>query len=270
MPAATLIRRRPTAPLPRRPAAADPATLRRLVEYAVRAPSAQDAQPWLFRIRGDALELRVDRTASTTDPGYRGRVIDCGAALAYLRVAIRALGRTAHVQRFPDAGDPDLLATIRLGEPCDATLDEVTLFAAIRRRGTHRRPFSERPVPERVLATLADTVRIEGAWLQVLSEPAERAAVAGDACTAPALLVLGTDDDSPAAWLRCGEALGLLLLRACVHGVAVSFIDPPVEVCALRTELARLPGGSRRQVVLGIGYGNGLPCLGGDDDVLMD
>ena len=212
--------------------------------------------------------MRLDRTRFGTDD--RGRIIECGAALAFLRVAIRALDRTAHVQRFPDAGDADLLATIRLGEPCDATLDEVTLFAAIRRR-PHHRHFAERAVPERVLATLADTARMEGAWLRVLSEPADRAAVAGEACTAPALLVLGTDDDTPAAWLRCGEAMGLLLLRACVHGVSVSFIDPPVEVCALRTELGPLPGGSGHpQRVLGIGYGSGLPCIAGEDDALTD
>lgn len=343
MPHATLIRRR-TAPaaVPRRLAAADPSTLRRLLEYAVLAPSGHNTQPWLFRIRGDAVEVRADRRRAlhVVDPDERELVISCGAALAFLRIAIRALGRIAHIQRFPDANDPDLLATIRLGEPCDPALDEVTLFAAIRRRRTHRLPFVPRLVPERVLATLVDTVRMEDAWLRVLCEPGEKAAVAdlvaegdrrqasdpafrrelaawlhpnhsraedgmrgsafgvpevasvvlpqiirgvdwgdrqaakdrGLACAAPALLVLGTDDDTPAAWLRCGEALGLLLLRACVHGVSASFLNQPVEVPALRTELARLVGGGHPQLVLRIGYGDRVPASARRpvDEVLMD
>ena len=97
------------------------------------APSGHNTQPWLFRIRGDAVDLRADRRRSLpmVDPDDRELIMSCGAALAFLRVAIRALGRTAHVQRFPDAADPDLLATVRLGEPCIGVWVNVALLLAL-------------------------------------------------------------------------------------------------------------------------------------------
>lgn len=327
MPIATLRHPRRAPAPPRQAASTDEHTLRRLVEFAVLAPSGHNAQPWRFHIRDGVLELRADRTRSlpVVDPDDRELTISCGAALGFLRVAVRALARTALIRRLPDPRDPDLLATLALAEPCDATLDEVTLFAAIRRRHTHRRPFASRLVPERVVELLADVPRMEGAWVRVLSAPGEKAPVAdlvaeGDrrqgadpafrhelaswihpnhsrardgmraavfgvpdlasvafpgiirsvdwgsrqaardrrlACAAPALLVLGTEQDTPEAWLRCGEALAMLLLHACVHGVSASFLNQPVEVPALRTELARVLGvQGRPQLVLRIGYGH--------------
>ena len=340
---ATLRRPRPVPSVPRTPASPDQHTLRRLVEFAVMAPSGHNAQPWRFRIRDGGLELRADRTRSlpVVDPDDRALVISCGAALGFLRVAIRALARTALVRRFPDPGDPDLLATISLAEPCDATVDEVTLFAAMRRRHTDRRPFAPRLIPRRVLEMLADVPRMEGAWVRCLSTPDEKRAVAdliargarrqgadpafrrelaswihpnhshardgmrasvfgvpdvasvafpgiirtvdwGSrqaardrrlACDAPALMVLGTDDDTAEAWLRCGEALALLLLRACVHGISASFLNQPVEVPELRPELARVLGVSGHpQLVLRMGYGREGPTTPrrSVDDVLVE
>lgn len=331
-------------PPPRRlPALPDHHALRRLVEFAVLAPSGHNTQPWRFRIRDGALELRADRTRSlpVADPDDRELTLSCGAALGYLRVAVRALARTAQVQRLPDPDDPDLLARITLAEPCEATLDEVTLFAAIRRRHTDRGRFAARLVPQRVLQTLADVPRMEGAWVRVLCAPDEKGPVAdlvaeGDrrqgadpafrhelaawihsnhsrardgvragvygvpdvasaafpqivrsvdwgsrqaakdrrlACAAPALLVLGTHDDTPEAWLRCGEALSLMLLRACVHGVGASFLNQPVEVPELRARLADLLGVTGHpQLVLRIGYGREAPASPRRslDDVLVE
>lgn len=72
----------------------------------------------------------------------------------------------------------------------------------------------------------------------------------------PALLVLATEKDSPTDWLRAGQALGQLLLRACADGVTASFLNQPIEVAALRPRLARalgVPGFP--QLLLRIGYG---------------
>jgi hypothetical protein len=73
---------------------------------------------------------------------------------------------------------------------------------------------------------------------------------------APALLVVGTERDSAADWLRAGQALGLLLLRACASGVAASFLNQPIEVAVLRTKLAvRLGARGFPQLLLRVGYG---------------
>lgn len=72
----------------------------------------------------------------------------------------------------------------------------------------------------------------------------------------PVLLVIGTNFDSPASWLRTGQALARVLLLACAGGVSASFLNQPVEVPALRNELGlRLGVRGQPQLILRIGYG---------------
>ena len=72
----------------------------------------------------------------------------------------------------------------------------------------------------------------------------------------PALLVLGTEEDSAREWVRAGQALGGLLLRACADGVTASFLNQPIEVATLRPRLARTLGvRAFPQLLLRIGYG---------------
>ena len=54
----------------------------------------------------------------------------------------------------------------------------------------------------------------------------------------PLVVVLGTDDDDPAAWLAAGQALGRLLLTATVHGLAASPMTQALEVPDTRSRLA--------------------------------
>ncbi|MEW6582895.1 MAG: nitroreductase family protein [Actinomycetota bacterium] len=54
-----------------------------------------------------------------------------------------------------------------------------------------------------------------------------------------ALAVVCTADDTPAAWLAAGQALGRILLVATRAGVAASFLNQPVEVPELRPHIAR-------------------------------
>jgi hypothetical protein len=55
--------------------------------------------------------------------------------------------------------------------------------------------------------------------------------------SAPGLLVLGTASDSPAAWLRAGEALERVLLDAAGHGFVAALHPQVVEVPETRAEL---------------------------------
>ncbi|NOT32243.1 MAG: hypothetical protein HOP15_17495 [Planctomycetes bacterium] len=52
-----------------------------LLELATRAPSSHNTQPWLFRARGDSIELHADRTRALpiNDPHDRELTIRCGA-----------------------------------------------------------------------------------------------------------------------------------------------------------------------------------------------
>jgi len=154
--------------------------LRFLVNYAVLAPSGHNTQPWLFRVRDDEVELFADRTRGlpVVDPDDRALVISCGAALFYLRVAIRHFGYADDVHPFPDPEDPDLLARVRLGPEHEAAEEDEVLFRAIPKRRSNRGPFEDRQVPGRLLSALQAAAWEEGAWLHLVQDEAAKHALA--------------------------------------------------------------------------------------------
>jgi len=148
--------------------------LRFVLNYAVLAPSGHNTQPWLFRLNGDEVELYADRTRglAVVDPEDRALTISCGAALFYLRTALRHFGYAGEVETFPDPEEPDLLARVRLGREQEATEEEQRLFRAIPERHSNRQAFEDRQVPGRLLFALQAAAWEEGGWLH-LAEDAE-------------------------------------------------------------------------------------------------
>jgi hypothetical protein len=146
--------------------------LRFLLNYAVLAPSSHNTQPWLFKVSDDEVDLYADRTRGlpVVDPEDRALVISCGAALFFLRVAMRYFGHTSEAQTFPDPGEQDLLARIRLGPEQEATEEEKMLFGAIPKRRSNRGPFEDRQVPERLPSALQAVTSEEGAWLHLVQD----------------------------------------------------------------------------------------------------
>jgi nitroreductase len=145
-------------------AALEAAALEGAARASMRAPSVFNTQPWHWRLIGDTLELRADRSRrlDTIDPDGRLLLLSCGAALHHARVTLAAAGRTAAVDRLPDEADRDLLARLTLVGKARR------LAAAIDRRRTDRRAFGERPVPEDLLRGLRTAVEREGAYLHVV------------------------------------------------------------------------------------------------------
>jgi hypothetical protein len=153
--------------------------IRFLLRYAILAPSGHNTQPWLFRMRGRAVELRVDRTRAlpVVDPDDRALVISCGAALGTLRIAARNFGYRAAVHDLPDPRDEDLLARISL-EPGDRPSDsEEELFRAIPVRHSNRQAFEDRDLPDDLAERLIAEARDEDVWLHV-ARGDDRAAIA--------------------------------------------------------------------------------------------
>lgn len=77
-----------------------------------------------------------------------------------------------------------------------------------------------------------------------------------EVAAAPALLVLGTDADDAAHWLAAGQALAHLLLAAAAEGLAASFLNSPLLVPTLRSQVQDVlahPG--YPQMILRVGYG---------------
>lgn len=61
----------------------------------------------------------------------------------------------------------------------------------------------------------------------------------------PALVVLASEQDDPLSWLRTGQALERVLLRAHVDGMWAAFLNQPMNVPRLRAALAELLARSR-------------------------
>jgi nitroreductase len=140
-----------------------------LVAAATMAPSRHNSQPWRFRFdpASQTIGLYADpeRILRVSDPAGRGLHIACGAALFNLRLAAAVAGRQPVVRLTPDAGQPLLLASVRLAGPCQPQQQDIELHAAIAERRTNRSPFSARPVPPGIRAELAEAAQIEGAVL---------------------------------------------------------------------------------------------------------
>lgn len=154
--------------------------LRFLVGYAVLAPSGYNRQPWWFRVADGALEMHADRARClpVIDHDDRELTISCGSALFNLRSAARHFGYEPVVSLLPRASEPDLLATLSLGERKPATHEENLLYAAIARRRTNRQAFERRKIDPITLERLGAASMAEGAWLALLAHRSERHALA--------------------------------------------------------------------------------------------
>ncbi|MGA3265384.1 MAG: nitroreductase [Verrucomicrobiota bacterium] len=80
------------------------------------------------------------------------------------------------------------------------------------------------------------------------------------AVNAPVLVVLGTAQDNPEAWLAAGQAVEAVLLYATVAGLCASFLNSPIQVNQIRTRLAQTVAcNGYPQALLRLGYGKQGP-----------
>lgn len=149
----------------------DAGVLETLMAAAVAAPSIHNTQPWRFGLQAAtrSIEVRVDsrRALPLADPDRRAQHLSVGAAVFNLRVAVAHLGWHPEVRVLPDPGEGDLLATVQLTTPAGELPDYRWLYPAVERRHTSRMPFTGRPVPEVVVAEMAEAAQSEGARLYV-------------------------------------------------------------------------------------------------------
>jgi hypothetical protein len=139
-------------------------------EAAIRAPSLNNSQPWLFRLRDGAVEVLLDpaRQLAFADRTGWGARLAGGAAVYNARLALARLGRPAEVLLHPDPAEPDVVARLTPGRPRPATYAEEELYAAIPRRHSNRGPFLPEPVPPPTRIRLIEAARSEAAWLDLL------------------------------------------------------------------------------------------------------
>jgi nitroreductase len=139
--------------------------LRECLVAATAAPSIHNTQPWLFRPRGQVVDVLVDRRRQlkTLDPDGREMFVSVGASLLNLRLAIRAHGHETRMSLMPDRDHPELVARVYIERPAAPPTNVLSLYEAIPRRHTNRRPFADRPVPYSTMEQLAGAAAAERA-----------------------------------------------------------------------------------------------------------
>jgi nitroreductase len=147
-------------------------SLESLVDYARLAPSFRNTQPWLFAVRGNEVQLFVDRSRwlRATDPDQRELYLSAGCALENLLVAAAHHGYKASVSYVEEERTDGLAAVVRFEPGGRAEDRRVPLFGAIGKRQTNRRPYHRRPLGRDVMAGLYAAVYDEGVQLWLLTD----------------------------------------------------------------------------------------------------
>ena len=190
----------------------------------------------------EVLYEAIKRRHTNRDP-YADIAIPA-ALLTDLAVAASAEGARLHILAAPD--DRATLATL-VGEAVRVQRDDPATVAEFR---TWLRPTGDRR---------ADGVpdEVQGGWDRLSHLYSEARFLAAEAeqlaAEAPALFVVATVADTPADWVRAGQALQRVLLVGAARGLAASYFNQPTEVAALREQLAALLGGEAPQVVFRMG-----------------
>lgn len=249
--------------------------VRRAAVRATFAPSIHNTQPWRLRPSSSNLEIHADwnRRLQVLDPRGRQLLISCGCAVFNSRVALAAAGYDAAVEPFPDPAQPNLIARLTPAPLRADRLAIARLDSVVELRRTNRRHFTNEVIPGEVVDSLIVAAFQEGAellpitkpehWLSVarLSEQAEHLEASDMAYRAElrawtgvdvlrtktssiagaCLLLLGTQQDTPAAWVRAGEAMERVLLELTSRGYVASPLTQVIEVATtnavLRQEL---------------------------------
>lgn len=155
-------------------------TVHAALSLAVRAPSIHNSQPWRWRVGEKSLHLYAERSLHLphADPDSRELLVSCGAALNHCAIALSALGWRSVIHRLPNPADPQHLASLELHRQTPVEAD-ISLAAAIPRRRTDRRHYSDWPVAVGDIALMGARAARAGVTMRrVETDPAFRAVVA--------------------------------------------------------------------------------------------
>lgn len=145
------------------------ADVRAIASTALRAPSADNGQPWRIDIDGATLSLALDEDRGTSDGiGPLAGLLSLGGMLESVVLEAARCGWHARVTGGPRAFEVSFVASER------TSAAHATLASAIAARATDRAPYALRPLRRRLL----DVLEAEGSADAVVRVTCERDAVA--------------------------------------------------------------------------------------------
>ncbi len=150
--------------------------LGRAVQQAALAVGKSEWQPWRFRLFDQYIELLARTTSPAPDDSEdRHAIIQCGAALFHLKLALKHLGGLGRVELFPDLAGTGLVARIHSSSSRTATdFSESVLFEAMT-RGRDSMASPERPWDESILQMFQNAVTDGKSWLEFCKSESSRA-----------------------------------------------------------------------------------------------
>jgi nitroreductase len=134
-----------------------------LLRYAVLAPSFYNSQPWKFAIdeKDEVINLYVNKKhwLKVADPNKRELYISIGCALENLLIAGEHFHLGNQVVYFPDTGNDDWVARVRLVTQRESQAPKPPeLFQAIPQRHTNHHSYEGKPILEDQLSKLEEYV----------------------------------------------------------------------------------------------------------------
>jgi len=127
-----------------------------LVNAAILAANAHDAQPWLFKLGNSSINILADtsRNLGPVDPYSREMHISLGCAIENLSIAAKAKGFSPKITYFPNKSDDRHIATIDLSTMSPLPSE---LYDAIPKRHMNRGPYNKtRPISPEIFQTLSN------------------------------------------------------------------------------------------------------------------
>ena len=138
-----------------------------LVEYAIKAPSGHNTQPWKFEKTEKGIVIHPDfkRALPVVDVENYELYISLGCALENLLIAAKQKGYKFNVQ-YPDNSVSSILIELTKDETGKVIPD--ILFNEISKRQVTKRKYNNKPLSDDVLKQLGTCFNFEGISLLIL------------------------------------------------------------------------------------------------------
>ena len=136
------------------------------------APSLGNAQPWDIKWLGSALQLKMNRAATTAiDIKHRASLVAIGAASLNAEVVAAHHQQQYSVEHFPVKKNLDLVTKVSPNDASDIDAEQARFYPYLLQRKTNRLMGDQKPLPTKVVSQLREVTKHYPVKFHMLSEP---------------------------------------------------------------------------------------------------